>query len=64
MAIPDDFDPKPTVFTGGLDRMTRLWEASRDANAGGDGGSVLQKIRGWGTPSKSWPRRARRSRGR
>jgi peptidoglycan hydrolase-like protein with peptidoglycan-binding domain len=53
MAIPDDFDPKPTVFTGGLPRMIGLWEASRDANDGGYGGSVLQKIRGWGTPGSS-----------
>jgi hypothetical protein len=51
MPIPDDFDPKPTIPTGGLDRMIQIWEASRDANSGGYGGSVLQHISGWGTPS-------------
>jgi hypothetical protein len=51
MSIPDDFDPKPTAPTGGLDRMIQIWEASRDVNSGGYGGSVLQSVSGWGTPS-------------
>jgi hypothetical protein len=51
MAIPDDFDPKPTIPTGGLERMIQIWEASRDTNSGGYGGGVLQHISGWGTPS-------------
>src|SRR5215471_8066424 len=51
MSIPDDFDPKPTIPTGGLERMIQIWEASRDTNSGGYGGSVLQHISGWGTPS-------------
>jgi hypothetical protein len=51
MSIPDDFDPKPTLPTGGLERMIQIWEASRDTNSGGYGGSVLQHISGWGTPS-------------
>src|SRR4029077_6647302 len=46
MSIPDDFDPKPTLPTGGLERMIQIWEASRDTNGGG----VLQHISGWGTP--------------
>ena len=50
MSIPDNFDPKPTIPTGGLDRMIRIWEASRDANSGGYGGSVLQHVSGWGKP--------------
>jgi hypothetical protein len=25
MPIPDDFDPKPTIPTGGLDRMIQIW---------------------------------------
>src|SRR6185503_19385277 len=52
-AIPDDFDPRPTVPTGGIARMTRLWEACRDVNAGGYGSGVIQSIRGWGKPSAS-----------
>jgi hypothetical protein len=44
MSIPDDFDPKPTVPTGGLERMIQIWEASRDANSGGYGSGVLQRI--------------------
>jgi hypothetical protein len=32
MSIPDDFAPKPTLPTGGLDRMLRIWEALRDSN--------------------------------
>lgn len=51
MLIPDDFDPKPTLPTGGLDRMIRIWEALRDANTGGYGDSVLRQISGWGKPS-------------
>lgn len=51
--ILDDFAPKPTVFTGGMARMIRLWECCRDANAGGYGSGVLQSIRGWGSPSSS-----------
>jgi len=51
MPIPDDFDPKPTVPTGGLERMIQIWEASPDTNSGGYGGSVLQHIADWGTPS-------------
>ena len=51
MPIPDDFDPQPTVPTGGLDRMIQIWEASRDTNAGGYGGSVLQKGSSWSNPS-------------
>ena len=51
MSIPDDFDPQPTIPTGGLDRMIQIWEASRDTNGGGYGGSVLQHIAGWGAPS-------------
>jgi hypothetical protein len=31
--------------------MIQIWEASRDTNSGGYGGSVLQRISGWGTPS-------------
>ena len=49
--ILDDFAPKPTVFTGGMARMIRLWECCRDANAGGYGSGVLQSIRGWGKMS-------------
>ena len=45
--ILDDFAPKPTVFTGGMARMIRLWECCRDANAGGYGSGVIQSIRGW-----------------
>ena len=45
--ILDDFTPKPTVFTGGMARMIRLWECCRDANAGGYGSGVIQSIRGW-----------------
>jgi hypothetical protein len=51
MAIPDDFDPQPTIPTGGLDRMIQIWEASRDTNAGGYGGSVLQQVDTWLKPS-------------
>ncbi len=51
MSIPDDFDPKPTRPTGGLDRMVRIWEALRDSNTGGYGDSVLRQISGWGKPS-------------
>ncbi|TMQ15238.1 MAG: hypothetical protein E6J90_17550 [Deltaproteobacteria bacterium] len=51
MMIPDGFDPKPTVFTGGLERMIKIWESSRDVNDGGYGGGVLQHVTGWGTPS-------------
>src|SRR6516165_1041356 len=51
MSIPDDFDPKLTVPTGGLERMIQIWEASRDANSGGYGSGVLQHISNWGTPS-------------
>jgi hypothetical protein len=51
MSIPDDFDPQPTIPTGGLDRMIQIWEASRDTNAGGYGGSVLQNISTWSRPS-------------
>jgi hypothetical protein len=32
MSIPNDFDPRPTLPTGGLDRMMQIWEALRDAN--------------------------------
>jgi hypothetical protein len=51
MSIPDNFDPKPTIPTGGLDRMIQIWEASRDANSGGYGSGVLQQILKWGEPS-------------
>jgi hypothetical protein len=51
MTIPDDFDPKPTIPTGGLERMIQIWEASRDTNSGGYGGGVLQHISDWGKPS-------------
>ena len=51
MSIPDDFEPKPTLPTGGLERMIQIWEASRDANSGGYGSGVLQHISNWGAPS-------------
>jgi len=51
MPIPDDFDPQPTIPTGGLERMIQIWEASRDTNSGGYGGGVLQQISGWGKPN-------------
>jgi hypothetical protein len=50
MAIPDDFAPRPTVPTGGLERMLQIWEAARDINGGGYGGSVLHRVASWGTP--------------
>jgi hypothetical protein len=49
MSIPDDFDPKPTMPTGGLERMIQIWEASHDTNGGGYGGGVLQHV--WSKPS-------------
>lgn len=51
MPIPADFDPKPTLPTGGLDRMLQIWEALRDSNTGGYGNSVLRHVSGWGQPS-------------
>ena len=51
MSIPDDFDPKPAFPTGGLERMTQIWEASCDANSGGYGSGVLHQILNWGKPS-------------
>jgi len=51
MSIPDNFDPKPTLPTGGLERMIQIWEASRDANSGGYGSGVLQQISDWPTPN-------------
>jgi hypothetical protein len=53
MPIPDDFDPKPTIPTGGLERMIQIWEASRDINSGGYGGGVLQHISDWGKANSS-----------
>ena len=41
MSIPDDFEPKPTLPTGGLERMIQIWEASRDANSGGYGSASV-----------------------
>lgn len=45
--FPADFAPKPTVFSGGLDRMVRLWNKARDKNTGGYGGNRLFQISGW-----------------
>jgi len=53
MPIPDDLDPKPTLPTGGLERMIQIWEASRDTNSGGYGGGVLQHVSDWAKPSSS-----------
>lgn len=50
--FPAGFDPKPTVFNGGIDRMIKLWEAHRDVNEGGYGSGVVCHIDEWGKASK------------
>jgi peptidoglycan hydrolase-like protein with peptidoglycan-binding domain len=47
MAIPDKFAPQPTLPTGGLDRMMKIWESCRDVNDGGYGQCCVQSISGW-----------------
>lgn len=44
LPYPDNFDPSPTVFAGGIKRMLEIWETLRDQNAGGYGGGVVQQI--------------------
>ena len=40
------YPAEPTVYRDGLDRMLRIWEASRDANTGGYGSGTLFSV--WG----------------
>lgn len=47
--FPDKIEP--TVYKDGLARMLRIWEASRDHNAGGYGGSTLFSV--WGNDVKT-----------
>ncbi len=42
--FPAPWDPEPTPFTGGLERMIKLWEKARDANDGGYGSNRLFKV--------------------
>jgi len=43
----EGFDPKPTVFKGGIKRMVELFNTLRGQNAGGYGSGVVQKVGGW-----------------
>jgi len=43
----DGFDPKPTVFKGGIKRMVAIFNTLRDQNPGGYGPGVVQKIGNW-----------------
>ena len=49
--LDGDFDPKPTVFKGGIDRMIQVFNALRDQNQGGYGGGVVNQV---GTGSDKW----------
>src|SRR5690606_8413700 len=51
LPFPEDFDPAPTVFKGGIKRMVEIWETLREQNPGGYGGSVLQQV---GTGKNKW----------
>ncbi|MBL8620503.1 MAG: hypothetical protein JNK64_04340 [Myxococcales bacterium] len=42
------FAPAPTILNGGIDRAVRCWEACREANPGGYGAGVVQRVDGWG----------------
>lgn len=44
LPFPDDWDPKPTVFKGGINRMVEVWNQLRDQNKGGYGQGINQKI--------------------
>jgi hypothetical protein len=45
--FPPEFEPEPTVFSGGLDRMIKIWEAHRDANDGGYGSGIVCSVSPW-----------------
>jgi len=43
--FPDDWDPKPTVFKGGVQRIVDIWTELRRKNTGGYGpGSILTSV--------------------
>ena len=47
--FPPSFEPfqsRPTVFPGGIERMIRIWERSRERNRGGYGSGVLFDVFG------------------
>lgn len=46
--FPAGFAPKPTVITGGVDRMVQCFEALRDLNTGGYKGGFLKSVEDWG----------------
>lgn len=47
--VPEDFDPQPTVFPGGIAKMLSCFEKLRELNTEGyRSGTVLAKVDGWG----------------
>lgn len=45
--FPPGFDPEPTVFKGGVDKLVEIWETMRGNNSLGYGGAIVQAIKGW-----------------
>lgn len=47
--VPEDFDPQPTVFTGGIPKLLKCFEHLRELDTEGyRSGSVLTRVEGWG----------------
>jgi len=55
--FPEGFDPKPTVFKGGIKRMVAIFNTLRGQNKGGYGSGVVQQVgtgeHRWGKPGSS-----------